>query len=415
LEGVTEATTYHLAGLSNVFGSLTLGGYDSARFDGTKNVTVGMYTDISRNLLIGLQTVTINSATPKTWSDGIYAFIDSTVPEIWLPQDLCQIFEQAYGLTYDSSYGYYLMNDTIHEKNLANNVSVTLTLGASTSGGSTTQITFPYSAFALTLSYPIMAVNQTSRYFPLKQAANDTQYTLGRTFLQEAYLITDYDSGNFTVAPCVWNTNMAASIKSILPPNETIGSGTKSSSSSSFGAGAIAGVVIGIVALIALIGLLIFLVRRRKTRRATAAASAAEAEKLHSSSAGTGGSPHDPLVAPGASTDRAHTGPPELDGGADNGIHELAEPRYKFAGTAEMDSPHKTDPNKVGYNEMEGEGDVEYFAKAPRNGASEMEGHTPVYEMEGSGVVELPTEFNRDGVAPRGQWPSAEEEKRGIS
>jgi hypothetical protein len=29
-------------------------------------------------------------------------------------------------------------------------------------------------------------VKNTTSYFPLKRAANDTQYTLGRAFLQEA-------------------------------------------------------------------------------------------------------------------------------------------------------------------------------------------------------------------------------------
>jgi hypothetical protein len=29
-------------------------------------------------------------------------------------------------------------------------------------------------------------VSNQTRYFPLQRAANDTQYTLGRTFLQEA-------------------------------------------------------------------------------------------------------------------------------------------------------------------------------------------------------------------------------------
>jgi len=42
----------------------------------------------------------------------------------------------------------------------------------------------PYAAFDLVADYPL--VIDSSRYFPLMRAANESQYTLGRTFLQEA-------------------------------------------------------------------------------------------------------------------------------------------------------------------------------------------------------------------------------------
>jgi len=53
-----------------------------------------------------------------------------------------------------------------------------------TAGGDTVRIVLPYAAFDLKAEYPL--VQNTSYYFPLKHAANETQYTLGRTFLQEA-------------------------------------------------------------------------------------------------------------------------------------------------------------------------------------------------------------------------------------
>ena len=69
-----------------------------------------------------------------------------------------------------------------------------------------------------------------------------------------------------------------------------------------------------------------------------------------------------------------------------------------------MDSPHKLDPNKFGYNEMEGEdGAAGYFmkyggppgnGKSGWNGRSEMEGNTPVYEMPAGEIHEMPTESN---------------------
>jgi hypothetical protein len=76
------------------------------------------------------------------------------------------------------------VNDTLHENLLSTNASFTFKIGNATDEGSTIDIALPYASFDLTVDYPIVS-NQT-RYFPLQRAANDTQYTLGRTFLQEA-------------------------------------------------------------------------------------------------------------------------------------------------------------------------------------------------------------------------------------
>ena len=35
----------------------------------------------------------------------IYAFIDSTDPNIWLPEAACKAFETAFGITIDNSTG----------------------------------------------------------------------------------------------------------------------------------------------------------------------------------------------------------------------------------------------------------------------------------------------------------------------
>lgn len=71
-----------------------------------------------------------------------------------------------------------------HEKLINSNVIFTFSIGNVTKGGSTTDTALPYANFDLSVNYPIVA-NKT-RYFPLMRAANDSQYTLGRAFLQEA-------------------------------------------------------------------------------------------------------------------------------------------------------------------------------------------------------------------------------------
>jgi hypothetical protein len=142
--------------------------------------------DISRDLTVGLQGISASflGTNHELLSEGIFTFIDSTVPSIWLPLAACQQFEKVFNLTWDETTELYLVNDTLHTSLLNSNASFTFSLGNSTKGGEILNITLPYASFDLSVSYPIVA--NTTRYFPIMRAANDTQYTLGRAFLQEA-------------------------------------------------------------------------------------------------------------------------------------------------------------------------------------------------------------------------------------
>lgn len=111
------------------------------------------------------------------------ALIDSTVPYLWLPQDACQLFETAFGISWDPLRNLYLVNDTLHDALVKENPSVVFTLANSLNGPSV-NITLPYASFDLVANYPL--VKNQSRYFPLQRAADDNSYTLGRTFLQES-------------------------------------------------------------------------------------------------------------------------------------------------------------------------------------------------------------------------------------
>ena len=147
-----------------------------------------MASDISRDLVVGLQSITFSDATITNdellSKGGFLTFIDSSVPHIWLPIYACQAFEDNFGIEWNSTVERYLVNNTLHEHLLKQNASVSFTIGNDVNGGSTVNITFPYASFDLNISAPFVDTNQY--YFPLRQAANETQYTLGRTFLQEA-------------------------------------------------------------------------------------------------------------------------------------------------------------------------------------------------------------------------------------
>jgi len=181
--GYTAGAPYRL---KKVLGSLTLGGYDSSRFI-PNPLSVSFATDNDRDTVIGIQSIKAtnqNGTTSSLLTQGILAYVDTTIPYIWLPLEACIAFEKAFGLTWDKNSELYLVDDALHTNLLAQNATVGFTLGNGVSGGQTVDITLPYASFDLIAKYPL--VNNTSNYFPLKRAANATQYTLGRTFLQEA-------------------------------------------------------------------------------------------------------------------------------------------------------------------------------------------------------------------------------------
>ena len=195
--------------LNKVFASLTLGGYDASRFI-PNNVSFAFDKTDERDLTVNIKSITmtagkVNTSLMSTNSD-IQAFIDSTIPYLYLPSSICKKFEDAFGLTFNNSVQAYLVNDTLHQKLLKQNASVTFALG--NSRGNTTEtvdISLPYAAFDLIADYPLMP--NATRYFPIMRAVNNTQYTLGRTFLQEAYLIADYERFNFSISQNDWSSS----------------------------------------------------------------------------------------------------------------------------------------------------------------------------------------------------------------
>ena len=145
-----------------------------------------MAGDVSRDLVPFLSNITLQRGQTKTslLSEGIEIFIDSRVPEIWLPRSSCALFEHNFGLVYNTTIRRYIVNDSLHNSLQLANPSVSLLLQDRMNSTGIVNITLPYGAFDLELGYP--HVNGTQRYFPLRQAENATQYTFGRTFLQEA-------------------------------------------------------------------------------------------------------------------------------------------------------------------------------------------------------------------------------------
>lgn len=256
--------------LKSVFGSLILGGYDSTRYTPNANdFSFTFSSDPSKLLTVGVESIMATNTLKGTFSlssNSHFSVIDSTVAQLWLPTDICTQFEEAFGLTYDPYTDLYLVNDTIHANLTTLNPTITVKLVNSLQDTATkyTNIQLPYAAFDLQASYPHYA--NATRYFPIRRAANDTQYVLGRTLLQEAYLIVDYERANFTIAQATFPDPLpAANLVTITSKDGK--SNNSSSSSSSLSTGAIAGIAVGIALLLILLGLLAFFLPRKRRQR----------------------------------------------------------------------------------------------------------------------------------------------------
>ena len=151
---------------------------------------MSMGPDFSRDLVVGLRSVmsinTTQSITQQATllSTPVLAFVDSTLPYIYLPIEVCKKFERTLGLTWNETDGMYWIDDALHQSLSSSNITFTFTIGDTIAEGPTVQIVLPYKSFDLEAKDSFDT--QKLRYFPLKKAANESQYTLGRAFLQEA-------------------------------------------------------------------------------------------------------------------------------------------------------------------------------------------------------------------------------------
>lgn len=218
-------------------------------------------------------------------ADRISAVIDSSTPYLWLPQSVCDRFAQTLGLSFNSSLGLYTFdaNSAQHDTLMNSQLSFTFTLSDVGTSPSSVNITLPYAAFDLQLSVPFPGLNatygapdSTKYYFPLKRATNEAQYTIGRAFLQEAYLITDYERNTFSVHQAIHTTNPILDTRIVAidrPSNSTFTAPKSTPAGSPVGTtgkmatGAIVGIAVGAVVLIALSVFLFFCLRRRKQKQ----------------------------------------------------------------------------------------------------------------------------------------------------
>ncbi|CAG7564808.1 unnamed protein product [Fusarium equiseti] len=210
----------------NMPASLTLGGVEPARFQAHNNVfTLPQDDNMERPLVRGIEiTPAENRDAPDSWTSerlllsqwnsSFYAIIDSTTSYLWLPEDVCDQFANALNLTYNSTFDLYtISNDQYSEYTKEDSFNLTFVLSSFDDNDNfgdpydvsgIVNITLPLRAFVGLLQYPFMPDtigygDPAIPYVMLRKAENSTTYILGRSFLQESYLITKYDEGTFSI------------------------------------------------------------------------------------------------------------------------------------------------------------------------------------------------------------------------
>ena len=132
---------------------------------------------------------------------GFNMTVDFAVSQLRLPEAVCDSLADSLGRVFDHDTELYTVNVSTHKKFRQEMPQFNFTLTANGSADDATNIQLSYSAFDLQASLPLY--ESSTPYFPIRRAANESQYVLGRTFLQEAYIVVDWERGNFTVGQVV--------------------------------------------------------------------------------------------------------------------------------------------------------------------------------------------------------------------
>ncbi|KAJ3571455.1 hypothetical protein NPX13_g5371 [Xylaria arbuscula] len=290
--GYTPGAYY--AGKSGVPMSLTLGGYDANRFDAHDTQFSLNSTTRQPQVLVRAITASVSDVeqAPTEWSsstvpllafnESITAMIDSSTPHLWLPSQICDRFATTLNLTWNDTLKLYVFPDNGNLDNYrsAPDLSFTFTFssadntnnfGSPTNMSGIVNITVSAEAFIQSLQYPLANISYGEPaipYFPLKRAENNGQLIIGRSFLQEAYMITNYETSTFSIHKARFPENPLrnTSIETIATsPNSPYPGPPVKDESKGITQNQIAGVVVGLcLGAIALVTTIVLVRRKRR-------------------------------------------------------------------------------------------------------------------------------------------------------
>jgi hypothetical protein len=276
--------------------SLTWGGYDLARFvDHQETFALGSSDMVPRVLVRGIEINTgedqeqpshWNSSitTLSDWDRSFTAIIDTTTPFLWLPNDVCDKFANALNLTYNDTFDLYTLdNEQYGQLTDLDGFSFVFTLSGSDNQDNfgdpldtpgVVNITLPARAFVDLLQYPFMdeAIeygDPAVPYFSLRRSGSNNTLVIGRSFLQESYLVTQYDLALFSIHQAKFpeNPEVDVNIQAIEQPENSPYPPPTLTRNRGLSKGQMAGVVVGAVGIVAIIFFGFWYLRQKRTQR----------------------------------------------------------------------------------------------------------------------------------------------------
>ncbi|OBT77689.1 hypothetical protein VF21_03724 [Pseudogymnoascus sp. 05NY08] len=212
-EGRTPSNSYGMHIGSPAFGipgSLTIGGYDQSRVLGLVSSQPYAIDHLPIDLLdigIGVEV----GASPFNFSSqaGLLASgnssiissmrvaVDATVPYLYLPQSTCDSITKNLPVTFQPKYGLYFWNtaDPKYKMIVSSPSYLSFTFRLNSAVSQNITIKVPFSLLNLTLTSPI--ISTPTLYFPcFPGQVPGGIFSLGRSFLQAAFVGVNWQSGN---------------------------------------------------------------------------------------------------------------------------------------------------------------------------------------------------------------------------
>jgi hypothetical protein len=256
---------------SRTHGSLVFGGFDSKRFIPNK-AKFRFYEDVENPHMVDLTQIDISGAISPGFTSSIkpnitgplrdtrfpratMVKIDSNQPYMYLPENVCKSIAKAFQLQFNVTIyrdtvtdqnkvnRRFVIDNQTHKTLMDNEASITLWLASLTEPTQKVDITLSYESLALYNGFPL---GTGDRYLPIKTGTNNF-FSLGRAFLQEAYLISDYERREFAISQIDWNNAQAG--------NKTLIAITTNSRLNNL---SIAGIVCGVASLLLAMAVLWF-------------------------------------------------------------------------------------------------------------------------------------------------------------
>jgi hypothetical protein len=191
-------------------GSLIVGGYDRSRIVGPVSSQLYGIDYLPIDLLdIGIGVADGSSPFNFKTKSGLLAqgnssigpsvnvHIDTALPYLYLPSSTCAAITAHLPVTYQSRYGLYFWDTADpHYRTIVSSPSyLSFTFRLNNSITLNTTINVPFALLNLTLTSPI--IDTPTPYFPCTQPRGiNSEYKLGRAFLQAAFVGVNWHAGN---------------------------------------------------------------------------------------------------------------------------------------------------------------------------------------------------------------------------